>query len=157
MKHVIKGNLVSLTRDGKFDVIVHGCNCFNTMGKGIALDIKNYFRYAFDVDCSTIKGDIKKLGTYTSATCFIGGKDKIAIVNAYTQFDYWSNGVLVDYEAIEKIFKQLAIDFKGKHIAYHAIGAGLAKGDWEKISSIIDNAFADVEHTYVIWDGSKVV
>jgi O-acetyl-ADP-ribose deacetylase (regulator of RNase III) len=30
---VIKGDLIQLAKDGKFDLIVHGCNCFCTMGK----------------------------------------------------------------------------------------------------------------------------
>ena len=30
------GNLLQLADDGVFDVIVHGCNCFNEMGAGIS-------------------------------------------------------------------------------------------------------------------------
>lgn len=33
MKYII-GDLLKLADDGQFDVIVHGCNCFNTMGAG---------------------------------------------------------------------------------------------------------------------------
>lgn len=32
----IKGDLIQLALANEFDVIIHGCNCFCTMGKGIA-------------------------------------------------------------------------------------------------------------------------
>ena len=28
----IKGNLITMAKEGKFDVIVHGCNCYHVMG-----------------------------------------------------------------------------------------------------------------------------
>lgn len=31
LKH-IKGNLIDLAEEGEFDIIIHGCNCQNTMG-----------------------------------------------------------------------------------------------------------------------------
>lgn len=31
LKHT-KGNLIDLAEAGEFDVVVQGCNCFNTMG-----------------------------------------------------------------------------------------------------------------------------
>ena len=38
--NIVKGCLIELAVEGNFDVIVHGCNCFNTMGAGIAKQIK---------------------------------------------------------------------------------------------------------------------
>lgn len=161
MKNIITGNLVSLAKAGEFDVIIHGCNCFNSMGKGIALDIKNHFPNAYIADTTTNKGDRDKLGLYTGAACYTnkivdGKKKEVYVINAYTQYDYWSPGILVDYDALEKIFTNIGKRFRGSHIAYPAIGAGLAKGDWDCISSIIDKALIDCQHTYVLWDRSKV-
>jgi len=31
LKHAT-GNLIDMAEQGQFDVIVHGCNCLNTMG-----------------------------------------------------------------------------------------------------------------------------
>lgn len=39
----IKGDLIELTKLGYFDCITHGCNCFCTMGAGIAVPMKNNF------------------------------------------------------------------------------------------------------------------
>lgn len=59
---IIEGNLIELTKKGYFDVIVHGCNCFNMMGSGIARKIAINFPMAMDADARTLKGDPFKLG-----------------------------------------------------------------------------------------------
>ena len=60
-----KGNLITNALSGKYDCIVHGCNCQNTMGKGIAKDIRFTWPGVYKSDCKTIKGDLNKLGTYS--------------------------------------------------------------------------------------------
>lgn len=145
---IIKGDLIQLGIQGHFDVIVHGCNCFCTMGAGIAQQIRKQFPSAFDADLATIKGDRAKLGTYSSATIDIDGH-QLTIINAYTQFHYSGSGVLVDYDAIRKIFSTLKKNHSGKRMGYPKIGAGLAKGDWEMISSIICRELASEDHTLV--------
>jgi len=49
--NVIPGDLLRLALDGRFDVIVHGCNCQCAMGKGIALSIKQQFPEAYENAC----------------------------------------------------------------------------------------------------------
>ena len=61
----IEGDLIQKAKDGEFDLIVHGCNCFCTMGAGIAKQIKKNFPQAFEEDLKTEKGDHGKLGTIT--------------------------------------------------------------------------------------------
>ena len=39
----IKGDLIELAKKGEFDVITHGCNCFCTMGAGIAVPMAKEF------------------------------------------------------------------------------------------------------------------
>lgn len=34
--NIIKGDLIALVLEGRFDVIVHGCNCMCVMGAGLA-------------------------------------------------------------------------------------------------------------------------
>ena len=118
---VIKGDLIELALDGQFDVIIHGCNCFCTMGAGIAKQIKDTFREAYQSDLKTKRGDVSKLGTvncvttksiyYTGTTTAIR---EIIVVNAYTQFDYRgerSGILLADYEAIRRCFNKIALLF----------------------------------------------
>jgi len=47
------GDLLDLASNGELDVIIHGCNCFNTMGAGIAKLIKSRWPEAYQADLST--------------------------------------------------------------------------------------------------------
>jgi len=150
---IIKGDLIELALNGEFDVIVHGCNCFLSMGKGIAKAIKEEFPEAFVVDKETKSGDISKLGFFTYATVKRLFRE-IIIVNAYTQYNYntrdGKNACMIDYMAIENVFKRIKKAFHGKRIGYPKIGAGLGGGDWNKISKIIDRELEGENHTLVI-------
>jgi O-acetyl-ADP-ribose deacetylase (regulator of RNase III) len=152
---IIKGDLIKLALEGQFDVIVHGCNCFRTMGKGIASQIKQVFPEAYAVDRETHTGDASKLGYFTCATVR-KPKGNITIVNAYTQFRYnprhGMNKQMVDFSAIEDVFRRIKETFHGYRIGYPKIGAGLGGGDWGIISKIIDKELEGEDHTLVILD-----
>lgn len=94
----IRGDLINLAKNGEFDVIVHGCNCFCTMGAGIALRIKEEFPHAFRIDCTTKKGDRVKLGNISCIPIHIRNKP-LWIVNGYTQYHYLGNNNF-SYKAI---------------------------------------------------------
>ena len=66
--NVIKRDLIKLALDGRFDVIVHGCNCQYAMGVGIAKSIKETLPEAYKVDLATTKGSREKLGSISAAT-----------------------------------------------------------------------------------------
>jgi len=149
---VIRGDLLELALDGRFDVIVHGCNCMCQMGKGIALSIKNQFPEAYEADKRTTRGDRGKLGTITTAE-IARGDAKFVVVNAYTQFDYKPPGPNVDYDAIRAAMREIKRQFGGRRIGYPRIGAGLAGGDWQRIAAIIDGELAGEDHTLVEFDG----
>ena len=142
------GDLLQLALDGRFDVIVHGCNCQCAMGKGIALSIKQQFPEAYDADLRTAKGDRGKLGSISRAEVE-RPPARFTVVNAYTQFHYRGKGVLADYDAIRSAFRQVRRQFTGRRIGYPKIGAGLAGGDWSVISAIIDEGLAGEDHTLV--------
>jgi len=141
---VIEGDLIKLAKAGKFDLIVHGCNCFCTMGAGIAKGIMLTFPEAYKADKETEKGNKEKLGICTFAE--ING---LVVVNAYTQFDYRGRGVKVDYEAVRSCMKWIKQNFPGKRIGVPKIGAGLAGGDWNRISLIIDEELSNEDVTLV--------
>ena len=145
---IIKGDLIKLALQGKFDVIIHGGNCLCNMGAGIAKMIKSKFPEAYEADCNTKKGSKEKLGTYSYATIARNG-NKITVINAYTQHDYKGLGMKADYDAIRSVFKKIKSNFSGKRIGYPKIGAGLARGDWSQISKIIDEELINEDHTLV--------
>jgi O-acetyl-ADP-ribose deacetylase (regulator of RNase III) len=145
---ILQGDLIALALAGRFDVIVHRCNCDGDMGAGIARAIRAHFPEAYKVDAATLPGDASKLGTYPFACC-IRGDSKIAVINAYTQLHPSGLGVLVDYEAVRRTMHALKHNFPGKRIGYPKIGAGLARGDWNIISQIINEELAGEDHTLV--------
>lgn len=145
---IVKGDLIALALEGKFDVIVHGCNCFCTMGSGIAKAIKAEFPEAYSADKATKLGSRKKLGTITIAT-IVRNDYEIAVVNAYTQYRWSGRGRRVDYDALQQAFAEIKHKFTGKRIGYPLIGAGLAGGDWSVISELIETELKGEDHTLV--------
>lgn len=146
---VKKGDLIALARQGEFDVIVHGCNCFNTMGSGIARQIKAQFPPVYAADGRTEKGSRDKLGTCTQAVIPMEGGTDLYVVNAYTQYDYGGPNRNVDYDAVRSCFRWIRKQFSGKRIGFPRIGAGLGGGDWKIISAIIDEELVGTVFTLV--------
>jgi O-acetyl-ADP-ribose deacetylase (regulator of RNase III) len=144
----IKGDLIKLALAGEFDVIVHGCNCFCTMGAGIALQIKREFPRAYHADKMTVEGDKGKLGTFTWIKQTIGSH-RLWVINAYTQYNYRGNGRLADYRAIRSAFEAIKRNCPGKRIGFPYIGAGMARGDWNVINPIIEKALDGEDFTVV--------
>lgn len=134
LKHVT-GDLIALAEQGEFDIIVHGCNCFNTMGGGIAAQIARQYPEAAWVDKRTTKGDINKLATYTSVDT-----GKFMIVNAYTQFDMSYDGKkdVFEYDSFAVICRKLEHIGGNLRYGFPYIGMGLARGDKGHITAILE-------------------
>lgn len=147
----IQGDLINLTVSGHFDVIVHGCNCFCAMGKGIAFQIKNSFPEAWKADLKTVRSDHGKLGGYSFIKIKRGDVEFI-VVNMYTQYEFWGPGIKVNYQAVRSCFRKLKQQFTGYRIGYPKIGAGLARGDWGIIQTIIDEELEGEDHTLVLFE-----
>jgi len=146
MLNELHGDLIQMALGGEFDAIVHGCNCFCTMGAGIAKQIRSTFPEAYRADCATAKGDKGKLGTYSSAL-----SRGILVINAYTQFDYRGRGTKVDYDALRRCMETIAVDHPSLRIGIPQIGAGLAGGDWATIHLVLAEAFKNVEASVVYY------
>lgn len=145
MLKYIKGDLIK--DSSKFEVVGHQCNCFWSFGAGIAPQIKKAFPEAYQVDLKTPYGDKKKLGTiaFTEKTTSI-------VVNLYGQFKYTRTEVDTDYDALSNCLKEVKKNFSGKKIAFPLIGAGLAAGNWEVISSIIQKELEGEDVTIIVWE-----
>lgn len=145
---IFQGDLLDLAEQGAFDVMVHGCNCFCTMGAGIARQIRARFPEAYKADLATTKGDGGKLGTISVAACR-RGDHVLIVVNAYTQFNWRGAGIKVDYQAVEQCMRLVAERYPDKRIGYPRIGAGLAGGDWTQIAEFIEEELYGLDHTLV--------
>jgi O-acetyl-ADP-ribose deacetylase (regulator of RNase III) len=143
----VKGDLIALFKEGKFDAIVHGCNCFHTMGAGIAARIAREFPEAIEADEKTPYGALGKLGSYSSVDT-----DHGIIYNAYTQFRPGREDKQRLYRSIETAFKQINSDVTGWldfNIGIPKIGAGLARGDWQIIERLVNRSSARLQITLV--------
>lgn len=133
----VKGDLLALAEQGKFDVIVHGCNCYCTMGSGIARQIREKYPQAYEADCATKSGDYNKLGNFSTA-----GTDKFVIVNAYTQYGFNKPGESEDvfeYTSFAMILQKLLVTVGDLRIGLPYIGMGLAGGDKDLIMVMLEN------------------
>jgi len=155
----IKGDLIKLAEQGEFDIIIHGCNCFHKMRSGLAKQLAERYPIVEETDRQTEFGDRNKLGTSSQVIVKSPTTNHLFMVkNAYTQY-YWSHGKDVfEYDAFQRFLNyttELIIQSytpkegfvtPEKHTRYGfpQIGAGLARGDWGRISKMIEKFSEDV-------------
>lgn len=90
----IKGDLIAMALNGNFDVIAHGCNCFCTMGAGIAAQMAKTFNSNFyHLESKYFKGNINKLGSIDSQRVWINLED-----SKITCDEMFDTGVVIFYE-----------------------------------------------------------
>lgn len=131
----------------------HGCNCFNTFGKGIAITIKTMCPNAYREDCKTSKGDRTKLGNFTYS-------DEVGfrVYNLYTQYTWNDKSDMFYIDAFEsaviKMIEHAKLDGINR-LVIPAIGLGLANGKLHEIVDVLSKLFygrKDVALYWVIYD-----
>ena len=139
---IIEGDLIKMALNRKFNVIVHGCNCFCTMGAGIAVNMASTFGCDnFLKEDKSFRGDINKLGTIDYQ--YFPSLD-LTVVNAYTQY---LPGRELNYQALQLCLLKINHDFPNKIIGLPQIGCGIAGGIWDKneLSENITDSLIDVK------------
>jgi len=162
MINEIKGDLLKEVTNG---IIVHGCNAQGVMGSGFAKQLKETYPEAYNAYREHYKENYAGKNILRLGEC-IGAlvTPDILVINAVTQQYYGRERKrYVDYDAVRKCFKQIAItacreterrmNNSNEHIQTFAefapsinfpmIGAGLGGGDWDIISQIIDEEIPD--------------
>ena len=138
LKHK-KGNLLDLAEAGEFDIVVQGCNCFNTMGGGIAREIAERYPMCATIDRLTERGEYMKLGNWTE---FDTGK--FTIINAYTQYNMSRGTDVFEYTAFGLILQKLLYVHGTERIGLPYIGMGLAGGNKDIIIPMLQTFARDV-------------
>lgn len=145
-----KGNLIDMAEQGKFDIIVHGCNCQNTMGSGIAREMRERYPEAYRVDTLyhySVNEPVLQLGNYSVVTVYdkTSNDPMFAIVNAYTQVGFMPRGVdHFEYDSFKLILQKLATLYPNKRFGFPWIGMGLAGGDRDRIVALLEDFAAQV-------------
>lgn len=158
------GDLIEAAQQGEVWIIGHGCNCFNTMGSGIAPQIKYAFPYAYNADWQTEKGDKDKLGTYSLGEPEYYGYDSSLplVFNLYQQYGYGGRNERkrdLNYNALYDALKAMGEDLHGFDCGDHnrhmvglpKIGSKLAGGDWVIIEKIIERTLCLAEHDVIVY------
>lgn len=129
------GDLLTAAKTGEVGAIAHQCNCYCTMGAGIAPQIKKAFPEACAADLETMKGDKSKLGGFT-----VSYVSTPVVYNLYGQYHY-GGGVDTDYDALYRALLGMGRDMNNysnlKTIGLPKLGSGLAGGCWVTIEGLI--------------------
>jgi O-acetyl-ADP-ribose deacetylase (regulator of RNase III) len=148
----IKGDLIKLAEQSEFDIIIHGCNCFHAMGGGIAKQLADRYPQVEEADKQTEFGDREKLGYFSVAYVEVNGHT-FSVINLYTQYKWSSGSDVFEYDDFQLYLKKIAHFLNGfptslftpkVRIGFPQIGAGLAGGDWSRISKMIEKFSEDV-------------
>jgi O-acetyl-ADP-ribose deacetylase (regulator of RNase III) len=137
---MIQGDIlegIDIEKGTEHILILHGCNCFHTMGSGIARYLRSKFPAIYEADVETTEyGDMTKLGTYSKVKV----NEYVTILNCYTQFKYGKDRRHADYGAIDACLDKISHNFSSSvwNIRMPQIGCGLAGGDWSVVKSLID-------------------
>lgn len=146
---IIKGDLISLAKTSRFNIIAHGCNCFHIMGGGIARLIKENFPEAYKADKETEFSSYNKLGTYSVG---YSEKHRLRILNLYTQYEPGVASPMceipLDYNALRLVLRKVNNDFIG-HLGIPWIGCGLAGGDQQIVYQIMNEELNNIDATIV--------
>ena len=133
-----KGDL--LTTD--IQHIVHGCNAQGVMGSGVAAAIRSKYPQAYNdyVDM------YNRVGLELGNIAISVQDDGKTVYNAITQKNYGGNPntVYVSYWAIAEVFRHID-SFNIGEIAMPMIDAGLANGNWDVISAIVENTLVNTK------------
>lgn len=147
-----KGDIFDYVQNG--DYVIHQTNYFGVMGGGIALQIKHQFPNVFDEYaklCATktmeqLLGQAQLVKTthangakFTICNCF--GQGDYGRVVCYTKYDALENAMILVNKAAPKDARILIPKF---------IGCGLAGGDWNIVSDMIQKVFADREEVLLV-------
>lgn len=145
-----KGNIIDMAEAGQFQVIVHGCNCQNVMGSGLAKELRERYPTVFAADVKATeqwKIPITKLGNFSYA--YTGTvSNPFIVINAYTQLHYLPRNVdHFEYESFKLILRKLIPLAKtpDTNFGFPYIGMGLAGGRSDRIIPMIQKFANEVD------------
>ena len=154
----IKDNIIN----SKEEMICHQVNCKGVMGKGVALAIKNKYRYAYTQYKAFCKNkEVKDLIGRCNIVKVQSDINPKYIANMFAQENYGYGKCFTNYEAFEIcILHVLAycnmMEIKSIAMPYK-IGCGNAGGNWNIIYSLLEKYFGingTNREIKLIWDSS---
>lgn len=163
IKQYVTGNLVTMVQraveratveEGARFVAGHGCNCHDAMHSGIAWEMQRAFPIVREMDSKYHQMSMEDNTDMLGSTVPVHISHEVYVLNMYTQF---YPGADCRYDAIKEAFESanFALPKSGFNTLFiPRIGAGVAGGDWDKISAIINEVTPDLNVIVVDWDGT---
>jgi O-acetyl-ADP-ribose deacetylase (regulator of RNase III) len=138
MIHEIDANLLEHPLDG----FMHQCNCFHTMGSGIAKRIREKYPEAYKADIfHGRKGDMSRLGSFST----VKAHDDKQIYNMYGQYNFGLEKRQTNYEAVYKgllAIREHTIANNIKKLGLpRNMGCKLGGGSWLVVRAMIEDVF----------------
>jgi hypothetical protein len=138
---VIKGDLLNI-REG---ILCHQVNCRGKMGSGIAAQIRDKWPQVYEAFLQ----DYQDFGRWTTSDMLLGTvqvvqvDSSLHVANIYGQINYGYDGArYTNYGGVASAFSRLLHQTQGLPVYVpHRMGCGLAGGDWEVYSEIIEGFF----------------
>lgn len=152
MLRYVNGDIKTIPTVGnKLTIICQQVNCRGVMGAGLAKQIADTWpvvRKDYKSFCSDTKNPSVLLGEYQ----IVKVQSNLAVANIFGQLNYGRDKRYTNYYAISIAFYNL---FKRHPEAIFRIpyqfGCGLAGGDWNKVSAIIEKAAKQWNADVEIW------
>jgi O-acetyl-ADP-ribose deacetylase (regulator of RNase III) len=144
-----KGDVIQAFLNGEVDVLIHQCNAQGVMGSGIAKQVKERIRMAYEGYRSQYEENGNKL--YLSDVVGVVGfvrpnqRKHGTVLNVVGQDKYADRAICnTNYAALGKGLIACCEWIEDDDvIAMPKIGAGLGGGDWHVIEAIINSVFPD--------------
>lgn len=148
-----KGDLIAAFKNKELHAIAHQANCFNTMGSGIAKQIREQFPEAYEADQATVRGDRGKLGSLTFTMNEYG-----SIYNLYGQYNYGreEGRIYTQLDALGQALYTMSLFLEAEAdaraiptselcVGLPKIGCGLAGEDWSNVEPLIEETLGQFQ------------
>lgn len=154
------GDLFAELDTGDYDILIHGCNCMNQMGAGIAKPIAQRFPIAKQADTKACAKGENKPGNISVGLTRHNGRN-LFIVNAYTQQSYGGDPN-VKYASLKALKSALAVvrtklgpkvqdepdgPSRPRRVLMPKIGCGYGNLKWSEVKPIVLEELASLDVT----------
>lgn len=145
MIKTIYGNILDATED----IICHQVNCQGVMGAGVAKALYQRWpavKRQYQQYCKLHPNPADLLG----AVQLLEVEPGKHVANVFGQLDYGRNPhkKYTDYVALTNAFNEIRNTYPEKSLAFpYGFGCGLANGDWNIVSQMIETYFGDMDVT----------
>lgn len=138
-----------------FEIIAHQTNCMGVMGGGVAKQIREQYPFVYEEYKSAVTqyGSMYMLGKGQIVFC-----EGHTFFNIFGQYNYGRDRKYTDYDAFKSAFIDAIDKYRDEDehqitiaIPYN-IGCGLAGGDWNVVSKILEDLEKEKNVVFVAYE-----